>query len=378
VETLKIAHFAWESLYSEKVGGLASAATCLAESLADRHEVHYFTRGNKPDEVINNVHYHYVHPYGDNIVEYCRRMSLKAEKIFREFDRPRFDILHFHDWHFVEALHLLKDRHTVLTFHSTEWGRNGNKHGDWWEFREISGKEWYGAYIAGRCTAVSDTLRREVIGLYNVPDWKITVVRNGVKPERFYAEVDAGDVKQGYGIHPLAPLVFFAGRLSVQKGPDLLLAAIPEILRHRWDARFIFAGGGDMYRSLQKKAKHLPVSLLGHVPDGEFVRLLNASDIVVIPSRNEPFGLILPEAWSASRCVVASDVGGLSENITHTVDGIKVPVHPRGIARGVTSIIDDASEVRALGQRGRQNVERHFRWEKIAGTIETVYADVLP
>ncbi|RLI85485.1 MAG: glycosyltransferase family 1 protein, partial [Archaeoglobales archaeon] len=71
METLKIAFFCWESLYSERVGGLARAATHLAETLARDHEVHFFTRGEK-DREINGVCYHYCRPFGENIVEYCR------------------------------------------------------------------------------------------------------------------------------------------------------------------------------------------------------------------------------------------------------------------------------------------------------------------
>ena len=124
-----------------------------------------------------------------------------------------------------------------------------------------------------------------------------------------------------YGIHPLAPLVLFVGRLTYQKGPDLLMQAIPSILTKRWDVQFIFAGTGDMRGYLEGMAHGLPVQFPGYVPDIDHVSLLNACDLVAIPSRNEPFGLVLTEAWSAERCVVATDVGGLSENIDNYVNG---------------------------------------------------------
>jgi glycogen(starch) synthase len=373
---LKIAFFCWESLYAEKVGGLASAATHLAEMLARRHEVHYFTRGGA-DEEINGVQYHYCRPEGRDIIEYCRDLSLRSLGRFREFDSPPFDILHFHDWHFTEALHRLRDRRTVLTFHSSEYGRNGNNFGSSWIFAEISGKEWYSAYIARRITAVSQTLCDEVKWLYRIPGWKIEVVHNGIFPELFSMAVEPGEVKESYGIAADAPLVFFGGRLAYQKGPDLLLAAIPEVLKHRWDARFIFAGEGDMRKGLEKQGRHLPARFLGYVADREFVRLLNASDIVVIPSRNEPFGLVLTEAWSAGRCVVATDVGGLAENIDNFVDGIKVHRSPDSIAWGVNYVIDDPAGLCGLGRRGREKVEREFRWEKVAERMEAVYRKVL-
>jgi len=73
-------------------------------------------------------------------------------------------------------MHTLRDRNTVLSFHSTEYGRHGGNFGGWWEFKEISGKEWYGGYIAKAVTTVSNSTKTEVMWLYNVPERKVTVV----------------------------------------------------------------------------------------------------------------------------------------------------------------------------------------------------------
>ncbi|MDN7026228.1 glycosyltransferase family 4 protein [Methanoculleus sp. FWC-SCC1] len=377
MESLKIAFFSWESLHSVKVGGLAPATTHLAEVLAQNHEVHFFTRGDGDGREINNVHYHYSQPSGENIVDYCRDMSNQCVENFRKHDRPPFDILHFHDWHFVEAMHLLKERNTVFSFHSTEYGRNGSNFGGWWEFGEISGKEWYGAYIAKTITTVSHHTKTELMWLYNVPDGKVTVVPNGIYPGRYRTEVDAGAVKKQYGIHPLAPLVLFIGRLTYQKGPDLLLEAIPAVLSRRWDVQFMVAGTGQMHEHLIGMAHGLPVRFLGYVPDGEHLRLLNAADVIVIPSRNEPFGLVLLEAWSAGRCVVATDVGGLAENIENLVDGVKVPVRPDSIAWGIDYAIQDPVTVQSLGRAGKAKVESQFDWKIVAAQMEDVYKNIL-
>jgi len=380
VESRKIAFFCWESMYSERVGGLANAATQLAETLSrQNNEVHYFTRGIGSDKEISGVEYHYCQPTGNNIVEFCNSMSAGMVAQFRNVDRSgRFDILHFHDWHPVQALHQLRERNTILTFHSTEFGRNGNKAGDWWEFKEISGKEWYGGLIAKRITAVSATMKDEVIQIYNVPDWKCDVVPNGVVPREFMAaEIDPGEVKKSYGIHPFAPLILFIGRLVYQKGPDLLIDAVKRISQHRWNAKIVVAGDGNMRQFLQARAKDLPVNFVGYIPDSEYVRLLNACDLVVIPSRNEPFGLVLLEAWSAKKCVVASNVGGLSENIDSFVNGIKVNVSPESLALGINTAIDEPWNAAALGIRGREKVDRDFLWEPIARRMSSAYSRVV-
>ena len=101
---LKIAFFCWESIYSERIGGLSPGATYLAEVLARDNEVHFFTRGGE-DRTIKGVQYHYVQPVAGNIVDYSRDMSEQMVARFKELDTPPFDILHFHDWHVVDALH---------------------------------------------------------------------------------------------------------------------------------------------------------------------------------------------------------------------------------------------------------------------------------
>ncbi|MFZ1896758.1 glycosyltransferase family 4 protein [Methanoregula sp.] len=378
MESLKIAIFCWESLYAERVGGLAPAATHLAETLARNHEVHFFTRGWIPDQTIKNVSYHYCRPQGNNIVEYCNSMSLSMVEQFHRFDTPkRFDYLHFHDWHGVQALHLLQDRNTILTYHSTEYGRSGNHFGNWWEFKEISGKEWYGGLIAKRVTAVSATLKNEVMQIYNIPDWKCDVVPNGIVPQQFHAEINAAEVKQAYGIHPSDPLILFIGRLAYQKGPDLLIAAIKNVCQEHRDAQLIVAGEGDMRQVLVERASDLPVHFIGYIPDSEYIRLLNACDLVVIPSRNEPFGLVLLEAWSAEKGVVASNVGGLSENIDSFVDGVKVEPQPDTLAGGINAVLGKPLQAGALGKRGREKIDRMFLWGPVGEKMAETYARVI-
>lgn len=374
METLKIAFFCWESLHSVRIGGLAAAATNLAEKLGKKHEVHYFTLGSEKEEEINGVFYHRCNSSGSNIVEYCKNMGLSmANDYLQEEKKGEFDVLHFHDWHPTEALHILQDRPTVLTLHSTEYGRNGNSFGEWWEFKEISGKEWYASLKAKKVTTVSHTLKNEVMWLYNVPDWKVGVIPNGICPEKFYMDVEPEEVKKDYGLKPSSPLVLFMGRVVYQKGPDLLLDAIPDIVRRWQDTKFFFTGEGGMRSYLDNKARRLnAVRFLGYIPDREFIRLLNASDLVAIPSRNEPFGLVLLEAWSAKRCVVGSDVGGLSENIDNFENGVKVYPTSDSIKWGVDYVMGDNCKEK-MGRKGREKVGREFRWQNIAHRMVEAY-----
>jgi glycogen(starch) synthase len=378
--------FSWETAYSIRTGGLAQAVTGMARALAAKgHEVHLFTRmGNGQGEYdqIDGVNYHRCAFYpGWNLLEYawncCQAMLARFYKV--EKSVGKFDIIHGHDWHVVDVLNELKNKgyRVILSYHSTEYGRAGNKMGDWWEFKKVSEKEWYGGYIADRVTTVSGVLKDELRWLYQMPDWKIDVVPNGIYPEKYFKKADPGRVKEKYGINPLDPTILYIGRLDPQKGPDLLVEAIPHILWHRSDAKFIIIGEGGLRPHLEWRARDLhvfhAVRFFGYVPFEIYVEALNASDIVCIPSRNEPFGIVLLEAWAAGKAVVATDVGGLRENIENFVDGIKVFTYPESIAWGINYIIDDPHRVQLLGANGKKKAEEKFSWQAAAEKLLSTY-----
>ena len=115
MESLKLVFFCWESLHGARLGGLANAATHLAEALAKDLKVHFFTRGDLPDREIAGVSYHYCQPAGEYIVDCCRDMSRQTADDYRKIGGG-LDVLHFHDWHPVEALLILQDQPTALSF----------------------------------------------------------------------------------------------------------------------------------------------------------------------------------------------------------------------------------------------------------------------
>ena len=382
---MRIAVLAWESLHSIMVGGLAVVVSRQAKALAKLgHEVHLFTRwgeGQSDAEYLNGHYYHRcTFDAGQNLLAFAHNMSRSFVTRLHEVERTygRFDIVHGHDWHVVDAFHELRseERVVVLTFHSTEYGRNGGKFGDWWEFKEVAGKEGYGGYIADRITTVSNTMKNELCWLYKIPPDKIIVIPNAVDHGTFRMKVDPGRIKEKYGIHPLAPTVLFLGRLVNQKGPDLLIEAIPKVLSNRRDVKFIFAGEGGMRAHLQHRVVELGVEwstrFLGWVPFPPLIELLNAADIVCIPSRNEPFGVVLLEAWAAGRPVVATDVGGLGENIENFVDGIKVYPHPDSVAWGINYLLSNPDIMKQISENCGKKVKT-FSWTNVAEQLVKTY-----
>jgi len=218
--------------------------------------------------------------------------------------------------------------------------------------------------------------------MYELPDWKISVVYNGVNPSRFDLVADPGKDKRQYEIAPLDPTVLFCGRLVWQKGPDLLVEAIPSVLRFCPTAKFIFVGDGEMRSGLETRSRQLGITrsmrFLGRRDGDEIIHLFKLADVVCVPSRNEPFGIVVLEAWSARKPVIVTQVGGPSEYVRHEVDGLKIEANPNFIARGLGTIFSDFERARGMGCNGRKAVDERFTWDMILEKTLAVYKEVCP
>jgi glycosyltransferase involved in cell wall biosynthesis len=376
----------WESLHSIPVGGVGVHVTELAAALERKgNELHVFTRmgqGQPEYERIDGVHYHRC-PFqlnGNFVDEVNNMCGSFVHHLFRTEDLiGAFDVVHAHDWLAANAMIWSKQqrgRKGVFTIHSTEYGRCGNNFGGAQSVRiraqERAGTEW-----ADRVIAVSNALKHEVEWMYNAPDWKVAVVGNGVDVRRFDVSVDPGEVKLSYGIGPMDPTVLFSGRMVYQKGPDLLVEAIPHILKYYPGAKFLFAGDGEMRPAVERRAQALGVAhatrFIGFQKDGALTRLYKACDVLCVPSRNEPFGIVLLEAWSAGKPVVSTRNGGPNEFVWHEVNGLKVHANPNSIAWGIGTLFTNFEWARWMGRNGRIAAEEAFSWDAVAGKVAAVY-----
>jgi glycogen synthase len=385
---MRIAHCAWESLHSISLGGVAVHVTELAAAQQRKgHEVHVFTRmrwaGDWQYTVIDGVHYHRV-PYGgsadivDDVNNMCRAFVHAAFQV-EDYMGAHFDVVHAHDWMASNAMVWIKQgrgRKGVITMHSTEYGRCGNNfYGG--RAKRIMDHERHGTFIADKVIAVSHAMKGEVQWIYNVPDWKISAIYNGISYQQFDGFIDPGPVRAKYGIGPLDPTVLFVGRMTAQKGPDVLIEAIPHILRYYPGAKFVLTGDGDMKGSVENRARQIGVHhacrFYGVFPRGELINLYKSVDCVVVPSRNEPFGIVVLEAWAAGKPVVATSIGGPSEIVWHDVTGYKIWPNPESVAWGIGTLFTNFEHARWMGRNGRQAVETTFSWDTIAGQTLGVY-----
>jgi glycosyltransferase involved in cell wall biosynthesis len=384
---MRIAMFSWETLHSTFVGGIGTHVTELAAALERRgHEVHVFTRpgyGTGGVSRIDGVWYHYCpHNLNSSIVDEVQEMCRSfVWHFFRTEDYiGHFDIVHAHDWLASSAIVWIKqgrpDHRTILTMHSTEYGRSGN---NFWggTSARIREHERHGTYCADRVIAVSGVLRNELTWMYNLPHSKCRIIYNAVPVRKFDGFIDAAEVRRRYGIGPMDPTVLFSGRLCVQKGPDLLLEAIPGLLRYYSNAKFVFAGDGHMRPNLEGRSRQLGVShatrFLGYHNGQYLIDLYKACDTVCLPSRNEPFGISALEGWAAGKPVVASQVGGPSEFIWHNVTGLKIYPTVDSVGWGIGTLFTNFEWARWMGANGRRAAETVFTWDNIAAQTEDWY-----
>jgi glycosyltransferase involved in cell wall biosynthesis len=386
---MRLGLFSWETLHSIAVGGVGVHVTELAAALERRkHEVHVFTRqgnGQAHYDCIHGVHYHRCpfqlsSNFVDEINNMCR--SFVHHFFAVEDGIGRFDLVHCHDWLASNAGVWIKQgrgHKAVLTMHSTEYGRNGNKFFGGQSHR-VQDHERHGTYCADRVLTVSNQLKDEIRWLYQLPDHKVRMVYNGVNASNFDYQVDPGSVKKRYAIGPLDPTVLFVGRMVVQKGPDILVRAMPSILRYYPHAKFVFVGDGHMKNDVCNVANQLGVGhalrMLGDRRGRELLDLFKACDIVAVPSRNEPFGIVILEGWSAFKPVVSTKRGGPAEFVWHGVNGLQVDDTPDSVAWGLGTLLADHNHCRWMGRNGRAAVDAAFSWDSIAEQTEAVYTSI--
>ncbi|KAJ1604438.1 LPS glycosyltransferase [Cryptosporidium canis] len=402
---LRIAMFSWESLHTHLVGGVSPHVSELSASLVRLgHEVHLFTRATTSAYLIkvhDGVLYHEC-PFQLNsdfvteITNMCNSfvyyMQRWEDGLTKVPDHPMlvnvkngymFNICHCHDWLAAPVLTSLRrignnKRTTIFTIHSTEYGRCGNQSFGGQSSR-IADIEREGCHTADRLICVSGVLAEEVCRLFGVNRSKIKVIYNGIHCRTFDRVVmdDAGEVKRQYGIGPLEPTFLCVARMALQKGVDLLIEAVPSILKYRSDAKFIVVGDGHQKDEIVRRSHQLgiynSVRFVGKKSGDDVIRLYKACDAVVVPSRNEPFGIVVLEGWTAGKPVVATTSGGPRDFLTPNVDGYLVEPCKDSIAWGCCEILKNFDHSRWMGSRGRVKAAYSFSWDSIAQITSFLY-----
>ena len=373
------------------VGGLARHVDDLSTALARKNvEVHVVTCGTEDSpayEVVGGVHVHRFEPYPvdtPDFLTWALQLNIKMMECTARINQTEgpFDIIHAHDWLAAFAGGAAKHAYQlpmVATIHATEAGRNNGLHTD--QQRYISSVEWWLAYEAWRVIVCSKHMRGEIKGIFDVPTDKIEIIPNGVNAEKFRRLKIEPGFKQRFAAED-EKIVFFVGRLVQEKGVQVLVESTPSVLRAFPRAKFVIAGTGPKEAELRYRVNSMglqdKVYFAGYIDDATRNKLYATASGAVIPSLYEPFGIVALEGMAAGTPVVVSDVGGLSEIVTHGKNGLKAyPGHPDSLANNLLRLLTDEVYAAQIRNEAKRLVEEVYDWNAIAEKTLRTYHRIL-
>lgn len=304
--------------------------------------------------------------YGKNLMEEVYRFSQMAAIIAA---RENFDVIHVHDWMTYPAGILarqLTGKPLVAHIHATEYDRSGTNINEF-----VANIERVGLNAADRVIAVSHLTKNVVMEKYGVPGDKISVVHNAVARH---------DVQHQYSVPKRLAhekRVLFLGRVTFQKGPDYFIEAARLVLERIKNVRFFMAGSGDMLPRIIRRAGQLRIGnrfhFTGFLRGAEVDRMFALSDLYVMPSVSEPFGITPLEAMLYDVPVLLSKQSGVSEILNHALKADFWDT--RDMADKICAVLRYPCLARELVKNCREEM-KFIRWENAADDINRIYANV--
>ncbi len=230
-----------------------------------------------------------------------------------------------------------------------------------------------------RFIAVSAEAGRRMAEREGVPEERISVIPNGISPD-LSALRPAAEVRSALGIPEDAPLAVCVSRLEKEKDVGTLVRAMAGVRRTLPRARCVVVGDGSQRRALEalrdEEGLGDAVLFAGHQPDA--LSIIGASDLLVLPSLAEPFGLVLLEAMALCKAVVATDAGGPREIVVNGETGVLAPPGDAdAMAEAIAGLLSDPETARAMGREGRRRYLELYTAERMARDTLAVYRQVL-
>ena len=218
------------------------------------------------------------------------------------------------------------------------------------------------------------------------PGKRVEWIPNGVNAASF-AEGNGRAFREKHGIPQNRRVILNVGRIDPQKNQLTLLSAMSELLRKHKDAHLVLIGpvtvesyGAKLLEKINEASLHNHVTVLPGMPGGsqELVNAFHAADVFCLPSRHEPFGIVVLEAWAAGLPVVASHVGGIpsftndGEDILHADAG-----DPQSFSTAIDKLFAEPELAKRIAANGRHNARTRFDWAQITDRLENLYRDLL-
>jgi glycosyltransferase involved in cell wall biosynthesis len=317
-------------------------------------------------EVTNDGTIDFSGTYGSSLYREIRNYALVAEEIAVE---KEFDVIHAHDWMTFPAgiaAKKVSGKPLVVHIHATDFDRTGGDAGTLVYSIERQGME-----LADKVITVSNLTRKTVVEKYGIPPEKVVTVYNAVEP---LPERKNTMIKRVPGMKTVA----FLGRITVQKGPEYFVEAAKMVLKRLPDARFVMAGSGDMMNDIIEHAARLGITdrfhFAGFLNNEEVHQLLDVSDVFVMPSVSEPFGIVPLEAMLAGVPVIISKQSGVAEIVNYAFKTDFWDTY--AMADAIYGLLKYPALAKMFSKHGAIEAG-NLQWKKSAGIISNIYFDLV-
>lgn len=324
------------------------------------------TRPGVPQDIWKQ-RYNFSGKYGANLMEEVARYAMVAAQVAKEME-GKFDVIHAHDWltyYAGIAAKRVSGKPLVVHMHATEFDRSGENVNT-----VVYDIERTGMAAADRVMAVSNLTRNIVIEKYGISPEKVVAVHNGV---RFKAHEGPEEER---GVED--KIVTFLGRITYQKGPDYFVEAAAKVLKRLPNVRFVMAGSGDMLNHVVRRVAKLGIAdrfhFTGFLKGDEVRRMFELSDVYIMPSVSEPFGISPLEAMRSNVPVIISKQSGVAEVLTHAVKVDYWDVD--AMADAIYSLVTYPALHNMFITKGQEEVTT-LKWDNAAKNVLDVYNSVV-
>ncbi|MBR1991682.1 MAG: glycosyltransferase family 4 protein [Bacteroidales bacterium] len=304
--------------------------------------------------------------YGPNLMQDVEKYAMVAEEIAKS---EQFDIIHAHDWLTYRAgiaAKAVSGKPLVVHIHATEYDRSGEKNRN----DIVYNLEREGMMAADAVCAVSNLTRSIVIDKYGIPAEKVYTLHNAVEP----------NLRHGESARPLEDkIVTFLGRVTFQKGPEYFVETAKRVLEKDEHVRFVLAGDGDMMPRVIDRVVELGISdrfhFTGFLRGKDIDKMFGMSDVYVMPSISEPFGISPLEAMQSGVPVIISKQSGVSEVLQYA---IKVDFWDiDAMADAIYGILHYPALAELFSEKGMEEAN-NLKWEDVAARLKNIYQTLLP
>jgi glycosyltransferase involved in cell wall biosynthesis len=304
--------------------------------------------------------------YDNNLLDEIYKYSVVASVIAEENE---FDIIHAHDWLAYPAgiaAMEVSGKPLVIHVHATDFDRSGgNVNPDVYQI------EKNGMDAASKIITVSNLTRDIVINKYNIHPDKVETVYNAVEQINISEDVV---VNKGFD----DKVVTFLGRITLQKGPEYFIEAAYKVLKVMNNVRFVMAGSGDMMERMMRRAASLKITdrfhFTGFLKGKDVFTMLAMSDVYIMPSVSEPFGISPLEAMLSNVPVIISKQSGVAEILTHAVKTDFWDID--AMADAIYGILNYPALASMFIKNGKEEVIR-LKWDNSARHVKDIYERVI-